>query len=238
MLSEALNSVAWELGFLARPPLFFGAAVLELYIDRAEMLDASFRPTEDIDVVVSLAIDVSAQSTVAKMEAALRGHGFNHDQRSHRRNIHAFVSPSGIPVDIVMDALFGEDEWALRSRQMPRRVRLPQGAELLVPTPTHYLACKVAASKNRERWEGDYYSHDLEDIALLLCGCTELVADCEHAGGDLAAYLTAWAHEVLQQASPYGRDARSVLLSNVPRAARIQDLERTLQAIEAASTGR
>jgi len=46
---EALAKAAAELGFLANLPLFFGAGVLELYLDRPEVIDPAYRPTEDIE---------------------------------------------------------------------------------------------------------------------------------------------------------------------------------------------
>lgn len=231
MLTALLDAVAADLAFLARPPLFFGAAVLPLYIDRTVMFDGGFRPTEDVDVVVSLAVGTELQSTVPEMEASLRRHGFADDLRAGRRNMHAFVSPSGIPVDIVIDALFSDTDWALQSRASARTVGLETGREIQIPTPSCYLACKVAASRSRDRWEGDYYCHDLEDIALLLCGCTELVEDCRQADDALAEYVRDWGLEVTGQSTTYGRDAYSVLMSSVPEAGSIAELQAIIEAL-------
>ena len=237
MLTALLDAVAADLGFLARPPMFFGAAVLPLYIDRTDMFDGGFRPTEDVDVVVSLAVGTERQGTVPEMEASLRRHGFTDDLRAGRRNMHAFVSPSGIPVDIVIDALVADTDWALRSRESARAVVLETGRQIRIPTAAYYLACKIAASRNRERWEGDYYCHDLEDIALLLCGRTGLAEECRHAENVLAGYLGGWALEVTARSTGYGSDAHSVLMSNVPEAGSIIELEGILEAIAGRAVG-
>ena len=228
---ELLDSVAVDLAFLAEPPLFLGASVLELYVDRSEMLDGAFRPTEDVDVVVTLVPGAAGQGTVHEMEAELRAHGFVDDPRPHRKNLHAFISPSEVPVDVVMDAMFSPEDWALRSRADAQTVRLPSGTELLVPQPAAYLACKVAASRNRERWEGDYYCHDLEDVALLLAGCSVLAESASRSDEPLRLYLSAWADEVMAGETEYGRDAQTVLMSNVPAASSLSVLQDLLTGL-------
>lgn len=228
---EFLDSVARDLSFLAAPPLFFGAAVLELYVDRPEALDGAFRPTEDVDVVVTLVPGSSGQGTVHEMERELRAHGFVDDPRTYRKNLHAFISPSEVPVDVVMDAMFDPSDWALKSRSGASSARLPSGRLLLIPNPASYLACKVSASRNRDRWEGDYYCHDLEDVALLLVGCSVLPASVAASDEQLRAYLNEWASEVLAATSKYGRDAQTVLMSNVPAASSIATLQDILNGL-------
>ena len=206
------------------PPLFIGAGAIGLYLDRSEVVDAAFRPTEDIDVVVTLDPSTAEQSSAHALEAALRARGFVHDQRAHRRNMLAFVSPSGVPVDVIIDEHYDPADWPLRSRRTALTIQLGWGRSLRIPSPGFYLACKVAASRHRERWEGDYYSHDLEDIALLLSGCSAFPAVGLEAEPELQAYLSEWAREVLAEESSYGRDAFAVLMSNVPAAASLSDL--------------
>ncbi len=228
---EFLDSVVADLSFLVEPPMFLGASVLELYVDRPEMLDGAFRPTEDVDVVVTLVPGTSGQGTVQEMEAELRAHGFVDDPRPHRKNLHAFISPSEVPVDVVMDAMFSPDDWALRSRADAQTVRLPSGTELLIPKPAAYLASKVAASRNRGRWEGDYYCHDLEDVALLLAGCSALGDSASASDRQLCHYLSAWAGEVLEAKTKYGQDAQTVLMSNVPAAFSLAGLQDLLEGL-------
>jgi len=215
----AVGKVAQDLTFLETEPMFFGAAVLELYVDRPEMLDSSLRPTEDVDVVVTLSLGLAGRQAVPAMEAELRRRGFVDDPRPHRRNIHAFISPSGVAVDVVMDAMYDPMDWPLSSRDSAQRVALPSGREVLIPAPAYYLACKVSASRSERRWEGDYYSHDLEDIALLLAGCSAFPAALSHVDERLGQFLQQWATEVVEQKTEFGRKSYSVLMTNLPAAA-------------------
>lgn len=225
-----LESVATDLDWLDPPPMFFGASVLEAYIDRREMLDEELRPTDDVDVVVHVGSG-RLQVVVAAVEWQLREHGWKDDMRPNRRNQHAFVSPSDIPVDVVMDRLFPDDDWPVRASHSPEELQLPSGRIIHIPTPAFFLACKIAASRNRTRWEGTYYSHDLEDIAVLMAGCSRLLLSAKAGPPVLKECLSGWATELLAKQTPYGEAANPLVLDNAPRAADHGDLQTLLDEL-------
>lgn len=163
MIIERLDAVAGELAFLPTPPMFFGAAVLPLYLDDLEKQQALVRPTEDVDVVISLPKDEGSSElkAISRLERQLSSRGFEHDTRSHRGNIDAWITPSGIPVDLVLDLRYSPDDWPLLSRASAQARALPSGRSARVPAPEYYLCCKIAASREPKRWDGPYYSQDI-----------------------------------------------------------------------------
>jgi hypothetical protein len=86
---ERVSLVARDLAFLSPAPLFFGAAILELYLDAGRRLDWTLRPTDDVDVVVSVVAAASEFGAIASMEQVLHDRGFRPDPRPHRKNIDA-----------------------------------------------------------------------------------------------------------------------------------------------------
>lgn len=224
-----LLAVASDLDWLDPPPLFFGASVLEAYIDRKEMLDEELRPTEDVDVVFQIDKAGQQRVVVATVEQQLRQRGWKHDLRPRRRNQHAFVAPSGIPVDVVMDRLYSQDDWPIRASRSPEKLTLGPNHTLNIPTPAYFLACKIAASRSPKRWEGRYYSHDIEDVAVLLAGCSRLLISVESGPPELKTFIADWAAELLARQTPYGEAAYELVLGNAPRAAKYDELQTLLR---------
>jgi len=230
-LPQALHSVAVDLDRIDASAMFFGASVLEAYIDRKEMLDEELRPTEDVDVVLLLDRGGRGRNVAVAVEQELQRQGWRHDLRPDRKNPHAFISPSGVPVDIVMDRLYPQDDWVIRASEAPEELSLGPGRTIRIPTPAYFLACKVAASRNLERWEGQYYSHDLEDMSVLLAGCSTLLLSAEAGPPELRENIATWAIELLRKDTPYGEAAHALVLDNAPRAADVGEIEALLNEL-------
>lgn len=218
-----LDAVAGDLDWLDPPPFFFGASVLPLYLDDRRLTEEA-RPTDDVDVIVAVVASGAMQAATARIEAELRDRGWTHDTRPGRKNIHGFVAPSGVPVDIVFQSAgsmpetgAGTEDWPLRAATTPMLVPRPSGRALRVPTPAYFLAGKVAASRNPRRWDGPYDAKDVEDAALLLAGCRELTGSARAGPPGLRAFLGAWAREVLGASTAYGRTVGELLIANCPR---------------------
>lgn len=237
-----LDAVADELAWLDPAPFFFGASVLPLYLDEGK-LSGEARPTDDVDVIVALVAPGPMHLATANLEAELRARGWTHDLRPGRKNIHAFVSPSGVPVDLVLHRPTSSssevptvEDWPLRASSEPMLVHRPSARVLLVPTPAYFLACKIVASRNPKRWTGTYDAKDVEDIALLLAGCSGLL-DSAHAGPlELRATLSAWATEVRSGSTSYGENVRELLLANAPRSVSAEAIFARLATLEGVAT--
>lgn len=232
-----LEAVANDLAWLEPEPFFFGASVLPLYL-ASELLDDA-RPTEDVDTILFVPTKGSAQIAAMALEQRLVDHGWTHDMRARRRNIHALISPCGVPVDVVMDRLYEDAaasdtpvaeirDWPVRAARAAARRTLPSGRSIQLPTPAFFLACKIAASRTPSRWEGAYNSRDVEDIALLLTGCVELLDSAQAGPTELRAFLRAWATEVRTGSTPYGITAMELLEGNRPRSVPRQALHAVL----------
>lgn len=231
-LERRLEAVVAELGWLPGDVMLFGAGVLPLYIDRALVAD-DLRPTEDVDALIRLTAELDEPSgvRVARIEGALRHHGWSPDVRSHRRNVHAYVSPSGVPVDLVFEDLYPSDDWVVVSAESAQERTLASGVVVRIPSPAMFLVCKVAASRNPKRWEGAYDSHDLEDIAALLAGCSGLVGVAGSVPSKAAEYLKAWSTELLDGSTTYGQQAYACLEGNWPRGVGFDDLDVILRTL-------
>ncbi|MBW2256987.1 MAG: hypothetical protein JRI25_20665 [Deltaproteobacteria bacterium] len=228
MYEQRLDSVVADLAWLSPDMMLFGAGVLSLYLDQSDVAD-DLRPTEDVDAMLRLSGfgDRPAQVVVRGVEKELREHGWSPDLRPHRRNPYAYISPSNVAVDFVFAELCPPDDWVVFARQTAIEHRLSSGRIVRIPTPALFLVCKAEASRNPERWEGAYDSHDIEDIALLMGGCSVLAESLKTAPPEAAQYLSAWAQELLAGATTYGQQAYASLEGNWPRqvsSSRIDDL--------------
>jgi hypothetical protein len=141
-----LEQVADELGWLGDAVMFFGAGVLPLYLDRDVVRADLPRPTEDVDALVRMASAIAKD--VPEMESKLLERGWKPDLRGHRPNLHAYISPAGIPVDFVFDVAYPPDDWPVLALGTRETQALPSGRAITVPSPALYLVCKLAASRN------------------------------------------------------------------------------------------
>jgi hypothetical protein len=230
LFEERIEAVASDLEWLAVEVMFFGAGVIPLYVEDSE-LASDLRPTEDLDALVGLSAAVSGQvdNEVRKIEQALREHGWTPDLRPHRRNVYAYLSPSGIAVDFVFDVLQPPTDWPVVAQASAMDFRLGSGRTVRIPTPALFLVCKAEASRSKKRWSGAYDSHDLEDIAMLIAGCETLASSAEQVPPDATDYLAEWARELLTGSTEYGQQAYACLEGNWPRNVHISLLDRVLR---------
>ena len=230
LLDERLGSVGEDLETLGWEVMFFGAGVLHRYLDVACVIAEPMRPTEDVDVLVRVAATENPRTIAQEMEVELQRNGWKHNLRSHRRNVHAFISPGGIPVDIVIDSLYPADDWPVVASRSAERQQLQGGRTITLPSPALFLICKLEASKNAKRWDGPYESHDLEDVAQLLAGCSRLWRSIEAASPSAQLWLSEWATDVLSR-STFGTQSYACLEGNWPRGVEIELLDGLLRRL-------
>lgn len=230
---QRLESVAKDLDWLEADVMFFGAGVLALYLDNELVSAEALRPTDDVDALIGLP---GAQSKpinilVNAVEATLRDHSWRLDMRPHRRNQYAYLSPNGIAVDFVFDELCSPNDWVLVAQESAQPFKLPSGRTISIPTPGVFLVCKSDASRSDGRWEAALQSHDIEDIVLLMAGCTTLERSIAAAPNAAREYLRVWANELLESESDYGQRAYACLEGNWPRAVEIEEMDRLLEIL-------
>jgi len=140
LYEERLGSVSGDLAWLEAAVMFFGAGVLPLYLDRGTVGE-DLRPTEDVDALVQLSVipGKALQTKVQWIEERLRDHGWAPDLRPHRRNRHAYVSPSGIAVDFAFAELYPPDDWPVVAQETAVVHELSKGRSVRIPTPALYL---------------------------------------------------------------------------------------------------
>ncbi len=230
LLDERLESVAADLDALGWRAMFIGAGVLHRYLDVPAVLAEPLRPTEDVDALLHVVLDQSAQQVARIVEVALQRHGWRPDMRSHRRNVHAYVSPGGIPVDIVIDALYPEDDWPVVAQQTAEEQLLPSGRVIRLPSPALFLICKLHASMSPRRWEGPYESHDLEDVAQMIAGCSRLPGSVEGCPKPARDWLRAWSRDVLA-GTTFGTQTYACLEGNWPKNIGLERLDTLLERL-------
>ncbi len=222
IVADDIAAVEEELSWLATPPLFFGGSVVPLFIDDPAVQADAPRPTEDVDLLVSI-----GQMSQSALERELTRRGWMHDQRPRRKNALAFLSAGGIPVDVVLEEQARPDDWVVRAAEAPDTL-IVSGRPVRVPTPAFLMASKLqAALDNPARWAGPYSSHDLSDLLVVLFGCTHAMDSLRAAPADLQRFLGDWSRVVLSERG----NTWEALIGERPRAFSEEDLEALLMEL-------
>jgi predicted nucleotidyltransferase len=214
---ERVASVAAELGDLARRVVFVGGAIAPLL-----QTDPPFpraRLTTDVDGII-------ASTTYADQErlrVKLNDRGFR--QGMDAEHVHRWVSPSGIPFDLVPAGshLGGSgNPWDAIALETAIALDLGNGVAIKHVSASAFLAQKWAAHHDRGR--GDpLASSDLEDILALLASRPGIVEELAAAPSVLREYVNQQAREFL-----HGRDAEDLLAAHLNTA---QDPASTIEVV-------
>lgn len=201
-----LDAVASELDWLDPEPVYIGGATVPLYLD--EFGRSQMRPTEDVDCIVS---QVATRKAWWDLEAELRKRHWSPDTDGP---VCRYRSPAGAIVDLMPTdpSILGfSGQWYPRAVEKARPHTLASGRTVLVASPALLFACKLEAF--RDRGESDpWASKDLEDIAALLDGCSELLDDMRAQDEDVRTFVAERLTSI--EAS---RDAREALRAQLPR---------------------
>ncbi len=191
--------------------IVFGGQAISLHLDALpEGEDA--RETRDVDCVPS-----SVHNAIAmhELENTLHNAGWTpHIDKVDggvKRNLFAKISPSGVNVDFMpIFSLNQEDAIAICAKDA-QSYPLPSGTTLRVLTAAGLLAAKLQAHRDRGS-DAPMFSHDLEDIALLLACCSQLEASVQGSPPAVKELISAEAR--LLEADEQSMDA---LESHFPR---------------------
>ena len=165
-----LEAVAAGLEDLLPMVTFLGGCTTALLVD--ESAHFGVRQTKDVDVIIDVTTYVGYQSFSKK----LREKGFVEDVDGPNcrwlfRSELATIQLDVMPID--EDALGFANRWYPDAIKNSFQHKLDSGIQIAVASPVYFLATKFEAFDGRG--EGDYFSHDIEDIVFVLENSSDII---------------------------------------------------------------
>lgn len=187
-----LALIAEALGDLLPHVVFVGGCTTALLVD--EVAYSGVRQTEDVDVIVDLATYVEYH----KFGEALKARGFMEDTsgpicRWLYRTDYTTAKLDVMSTDV--KALNFSNRWYKEAISRTFTHSLREDLEIKVVAPVYFLATKFEAFRNRG--EGNYFSHDLEDIVFVLENRSNFIRELIDASGEVKRYLSVQAESLL-----------------------------------------
>ena len=177
----ALETAAQALKPLLSDLVLVGGCMVDLLItDRA-------RPPVRVTLDVDLIAEVSPLDRYYQLGEKLKGLGFFEDPDGPMCR----WRKGGLKVDIMPTdeaVLSFTNSWYKLGVETSVSSRLPSGTELRHVTAPVFIATKIEAFVGRGN--GDFLSHDIEDIINVVDGRPELPEEIQHAPANLQAFLT------------------------------------------------
>ena len=150
-----------------------------------DMAAPPIRATQDVDVIT----EVATMTEYYLLAEKLRAGGFQEDS-SENAPICRWKA-GGLLLDVMPtnpELLGFGSEWYQEAFEAATLQTLPSGKRIYMITAPYFLACKLAAFRNRG--EGDYLmSHDMEDIMTVLDGRPEVGVEIGQAETALRKHL-------------------------------------------------
>jgi predicted nucleotidyltransferase len=216
-------AVAAELGDLAARVVFIGGAIAPLL-----QTDPPFpraRVTDDVDALIASTVYGDQE----RLRLALTERGFR--QTMDAPHIHRWMSPSGIPFDLVPAGGHpggSGTPWDAIALETASALDLGNGVGIWHASAPAFLAQKWAAYGDRGR-DAPLMSEDLEDILALLASRPQIAEEIAAA----PALLREFVHEQAQ-AFLAGRHAEDLLAAHLNNA---QDPPSTIAKVRALLRG-
>jgi predicted nucleotidyltransferase len=180
---ERLEIVAAGLGPLLNQAVFVGGATASLYIDSKGAPDV--RPTEDVDCIV----EVRSKKHFDELSSELRRNGFANDSRTGApicRWIYKNVTVDVMP--LASDILGFSNRWYDQGYKESEEYSLPSGTKIKILSLAYFIATKLEAFHSRG--QNDYRgSSDIEDIVLVIDGCSDCANKLMLAPEDVRVFL-------------------------------------------------
>jgi predicted nucleotidyltransferase len=180
---ERLEIVAAGLGPLLKQAVFVGGATASLYIDTKGAPE--FRPTEDVDCIV----EVRSKKHFDELSSELRRKGFANDSRAGApicRWIYKNITVDVMP--LADDILGFSNRWYDQGYKECEEYSLPSGTTIKILSLAYFIATKLEAF--RSRGQNDYRgSSDIEDIVLVIDGCSDCANKLISADRDVTGFL-------------------------------------------------
>ncbi len=188
-----LEAVAGALDDLLPQVTFVGGCTTVLLVDEAAHYGV--RKTDDVDVI----IDVATLVEYYKFSERLRELGFREDTdgpvcRWLFKTGTGMIKLDVMPID---EKILGfSNQWYKEAIGQAMEVALPNRTVIRVVSPAYFLATKFEAFAGRG--QGDFFSHDLEDIVFVLENRKEIIKDLMDCPDELKQYFSRQADVLLR----------------------------------------
>lgn len=187
-----LEAIASSLGELLPSVTFVGGSTTVLFVDEAA--HHGIRKTDDVDVIV----DVTTLAQYYTFSQKLRELGFREDTDGPvcRWLIDTNIGRVKLDVMPIDENILGfSNRWYKAAIDKASEVALPSGIKIRVVSPAYFLATKFEAYAGRG--EGDFFSHDLEDIVFVLENRKRLIIELMDCTSDLKEFFSEQAKTLL-----------------------------------------
>lgn len=188
-----LEAVAAALGDLLPQVTFVGGSTTMLLVDKAAHFGV--RKTDDVDVI----IDVATLLEYHRFSNRMRDLGFKEDSSGPICRWLIDTDTGGVKLDVmpVDENILGfSNRWYRAAIDHALDVVLPDTTTIRVVSPAYFLATKFEAFAGRG--QGDYFSHDLEDIVFVLENRKEFIMELIDSPQPLKQYFSQQASLLLQ----------------------------------------
>ena len=179
-----LEGAAQALADLLPQVTFVGGCTTALLVDAAAQFGV--RHTDDVDAI----IDVATRVEYHRFAQALRERGFREDTDGPICRWLRDTNAGPIKLDVMptSEALLGfSNRWYKASIAKALLMKLPSGIPIRVVSPPYFIATKFEAFAGRGN--GDFYSHDMEDIVFVLENRTRLIVELSECSKELKQYF-------------------------------------------------
>jgi predicted nucleotidyltransferase len=176
---QQLQLVAGALQDLCQSLVFVGGCVAGVLITDATR--PPVRATQDVDLLAELASKVA----LYQLQSKLRSLGFQEDP-----DIYCRWRFKNLKVDVMAteeSVMNFTNRWYGEAMTHSVQVTLPDGKSIRQITAPYFIATKLDAF--HDRGNGDYMSHDMEDIVNVIDGRAEIIAEIESSAESVRLYL-------------------------------------------------
>jgi hypothetical protein len=183
-----LEKVASALGELLPRVTFVGGCTTALLVDQAAYFGV--RETDDVDVIV----DVVSHVEYHKFSKALRKLGFREDIDSPICRWLLDSDTVTLKLDVMPidgEILGFSNHWYGAAIKESLAILLPSGTVIQVVSPAYFIATKFEAFAGRGN--GDFFSHDLEDIIFVMENRQGLILELMDCSKGLKSYFASQA---------------------------------------------
>ena len=183
-----------------------GGATTSLYID--DQASPRSLATMDIDCTIDLTSSISLEA----LEKKLSKLGFKHSFEEGDplcRYLFAGIEVDIMPADVKI--LGFTNQWYKDGIKNRVPISLPDGQIVHVFSPPYFIASKIEAMKSRGGADLRF-SHDLEDIVLVLSGCSSILSQMKNAHPSVLRYLREEFSKLLK--NPYFEEAIDVFVED------------------------
>jgi predicted nucleotidyltransferase len=176
---QQLQLVAKALKDLCQSLVFVGGCVTGILI--TDETRPPVRATQDVDLIAELASKVD----LYRLQDELRSLGFKEDPEVYCR-----WRFGNLKVDVMAteeSVMNFTNRWYVEAVTASTEVTLPDGASIRQITAPYFIATKLEAF--HDRGQGDYMSHDIEDIINVIDGRPEIISEIESSADSVRLYL-------------------------------------------------